>query len=149
LALGSYRLGVNWPERVMGDAYNFTTTSKDLRSEKMGIFGNDEQQDKRLDALEQHLRELTQTVQTNQVDLAETRISLLGLQARIDEKVSISDVDPMIIKLNEELDIARKELEKSSAAASESWTTLQGGVSEAFEMLRKSVRQASEKIEKS
>ena len=114
----------------------------------MGIFGNDEQQDKRLDALEKHLRELTQTVQTNQADLAETRISLLGLQARIDEKVSVSDVDPMLIKLNEELDIARKELEKSSAAASESWTTLQSGVSDAFEMLRKSVRQASEKIEK-
>jgi hypothetical protein len=54
----------------------------------------------------------------------------------------------MLIKLNEELDIARKELEKSSAAASESWTTLQSGVSDAFEMLRKSVRQASEKIEK-
>ena len=77
----------------------------------MGIFGNDEQQDKRLDALEKHLRELTQTVQTNQADLAEARISLLGLQARIDEKVSISDVDPMLIKLNEDLDIARKELE--------------------------------------
>jgi hypothetical protein len=114
----------------------------------MGIFGNDEQQDQRLDALEQHLRELTQIVQTNQADLAESRISLLGLQARIDEKVSVSDVDPMLIKLNEDLDSARKELDKSSAAASESWTTLQSGVSEAFETLRKSVRQASEKIEK-
>ncbi len=112
----------------------------------MGIFGDDKLQDERLGALENHIRELTQTVQANQADLAETRIAILGLQARIDEKVSAADVDPTIVTLNEELATARKELEKSSAAASESWATLQSGVNDAFESLRQSVKSAHERL---
>ena len=42
----------------------------------------------------------------------------------------------------------RKQLEESSAAASESWATLQGGVRESFETLRSSVNQAVERIAK-
>jgi hypothetical protein len=47
----------------------------------MGIFGDDKLQDERLDALVNHIRKLTQTVQVNQADLVETRIAILGLQA--------------------------------------------------------------------
>ena len=43
----------------------------------MGIFGNDKLQDERLDALEEHVRSLTETVQANQADLAQTWIVML------------------------------------------------------------------------
>lgn len=112
----------------------------------MGIFGDDKLQDERLDALENHIRELTQTVQANQADLAETQIAILGLQAKVDEKISVADVDPTIVKLNEELATARQELDKTSAAASESWAKLQGGVNDAFESLSTSMRSAYDKL---
>jgi hypothetical protein len=114
----------------------------------MGIFGDDKLQDERIAALESHVRALTEVVQANQVDLAEGRIAILELQAKVDEKVSASDIDPTIVKLNEDLATARKELEKSSAAASESWATLQGGVRNAFATLRESIHQASDRVKK-
>jgi hypothetical protein len=115
----------------------------------MGLFGDDKRQDEQIAALEEHVRMLTETVQANQVDLVEGRIALLALQAQIDEKVSAADVDPTIVQLNEELTTARDQLEEASAAASESWATLQQGVRDAFETLRTSVRQAAEKIQQS
>jgi len=114
----------------------------------MGIFGDDNRQDERIAALKSHVRILTETVQANQADLVEGRIAILALQAQVDEKVSSSDVDPTIVKLNQELATARKQLEEASTAASESWTTLQKGAQDAFETLRKSVREASDQIEK-
>ena len=115
----------------------------------MGIFGDDKLQDERIAALESHVRILTETVQANQADLAEGRIAILKLQAQIDEKVSASDVDPTIVKLNQELGIARQELEEASKAASESWATVQKGVRDAFETLRTSVREATDRIQES
>ncbi|MGD8699930.1 MAG: hypothetical protein PVJ43_11600 [Gemmatimonadales bacterium] len=108
----------------------------------MGIFGDDKQQDERIAALEAHVRALTETVQANHADLAEGRIAILKLQAQLDEKVSSADVDPTIVKLNQELAAARTELEKSSAAATESWTKLQDGVRDAFQKLSTSVDEA-------
>ena len=57
----------------------------------------------------------------------------------------LADVDPAVVRLNEDLGRAREELERSKAAASESWATLQGGVNDAFETLRTSVRKAYSK----
>jgi predicted nucleic acid-binding Zn-ribbon protein len=121
-------------------------SSTNIQEIVMGIFGDDKRQDERLDALENHIRDLTQSVQTNQADLAETRITLLGLQANVDDKVSAADIDPAIVKLNEDLATARQELEQASAAASESWAELQGGVNDAFERLRTSTRAAVERL---
>ena len=114
----------------------------------MGIFGDDKLQDQRIAALERHVRALTETVQANQADLAGGWIAILALQAQVDEKVSSSDVDPTLAELNRKLAAARKQLDESSAAASESWATLQGGVRESFETLRSSVNQAAERITK-
>ncbi len=114
----------------------------------MGIFGDDKLQDERIAALEGHVRELTQTVQANQTDLAEARIAILKLQAEVDEKVSATDVDPAIVDLNEELGKAREELERSKGAASESWANLQGNVNNAFDSLRTSVKEAYDKVKK-
>lgn len=114
----------------------------------MGIFGNDKLQDERIGALETHVRALTESVQASQVDLAAGWIAILALQAQVDDKVSASDVDPAMSDLNEKLAIARKQLEASSAAAAESWATLQGGVRDAFDTLRVSVNRSAERIAK-
>jgi hypothetical protein len=114
----------------------------------MGIFGDDKLQDERIAALEEHVRSLTETVQANQADLAEGRIAILKLQAQVDDKVSAADVDPSIIKLNEELATARVQLDEASKAASDSWVTLQNGVRDAFATLRQSVHEATDKIKK-
>ena len=112
----------------------------------MGLFGNDKEQDERLDALEDHIRLLTETLQATQADLAKSWIAILALKGSVDEKVSADEVDPAIVKLNEQLATARTELEKSSAAATESWNELQGGVRNAFDTLRTSVDKAYDKI---
>jgi hypothetical protein len=114
----------------------------------MGIFGDDKLQDERIASLEGHVRELTQTVQANQADLVEARIAILKLQAEVDEKISVTDVDPAVVDLNDELGKAREELERSKAAASESWSTLQTGVNEAFDSLRASVQKAYDQVKK-
>ena len=121
----------------------------------MGLFGDDKRQDERLDALEQHIRALTETVQRNQLDIAECRIGMLAIQGEIDaavqtlrnkldEKISTGEIDPVLQELNKELGRARGRLEESSQAAVETWSTLQGGLREAFETLRSSVDEAAE-----
>ena len=80
----------------------------------MGLFGDDERQDQRLDALESHIRELTEAVHRNQVDTAACWADLLRLQAQVDQKISASDVDPALTNLNEDLREARKVLDQSA-----------------------------------
>ena len=115
----------------------------------MGLFGEDKRQDERLDALEHHVRVLTETVRANQVDLAEGRIAILELQAKLDDKVSAADIDPTIVKLNEDLATARQDLAKTGAAASESWAMLQEGTRKSFNTLRDSVQAAADRVKKS
>jgi hypothetical protein len=114
----------------------------------MGIFGDDKFQDARLDALELHLRSLTETVQANQVDLMGAWIAILALQAEIDEKVAAEDVDPTLGMLNTQLAEARTQLEQVSTAASESWAVMQTGVHDSFETLRTSMHDAAGRIKK-
>ena len=110
--------------------------------------GDDKMQDERIAALENHIRKLTETVHANQADLAEGRIAIFELQAKIDEKVSSSEVDPTIVKLNQDLGTAREQLKQASEAASESWATVQKGAQDAFDTLRTSVQKASDQIKK-
>ena len=115
----------------------------------MGLFADDKLQDERLAALENHVRLLTEAQQATQAELVETRIEVLGLRAGLDEKVSATDVDPTIVKLNKELGEAREELSKVTVAAEEGWNTLQAGASDALESLRTSVREATDRIQES
>ncbi len=110
----------------------------------MGLFGNDEQQDQRLDALESHVRALTETVQNNQLDTSEIRIQLIKLETQIGGKLSEGDIDPAIIELGDQLGAARRQLGEASAAAADSWSTLQAGVSEAAATLRAGIQSAAE-----
>ncbi len=110
----------------------------------MGLSGNDEQQDQRLDALESHIRDLTETVQKNQLDMSGIQIQLIRLESQIGGKVSEEDVDPVIVELNEKLGVARRQLAEASSAAADSWATLQAGVAEAVDTLRTGIQNAAE-----
>ena len=94
-------------------------------------------------------------MQQNQLDIAGCRIGILAIesqmdaaaeaiQKRLDEKIGTDEVDPVVQELNDKLGQARQRLEESSAAAEETWTTLQGGVRDAVSTLRSSVDEASE-----
>ncbi len=47
----------------------------------MGLFGNDKEQDARLDAIESHVRAMTEALQMNQLDVAKLHIKLIKLEA--------------------------------------------------------------------
>ncbi len=110
----------------------------------MGLFGNDEQQDQRLDALESHIRGLTETVQKNQLDTSGIQIQLIKLEAQIGGKLSEADIDPALIELGEQLGVARRQLGEASTAAAESWSALQAGVAEAAATLQAGIQSAAE-----
>ena len=118
----------------------------------MGLFADDKAQDKRLDALEQHLRALTETVHRTQIDFADLRISTLGLQksleGKLDAKLSTSDVDPAFVALHDKLAEARKQSEELTSAAEESWATLEDASRKALETLSSGVRDASDRLKK-
>lgn len=114
----------------------------------MGLFGNDKEQDARLQALENHIRELTETVIQGGLDLVALRVAQINLQAQVEGKVSADEVDPAISALNEQLGVARDELSKAAAAAEDSWSTLRAGATEALDALRRSVDEAASQIER-
>lgn len=112
----------------------------------MSLFTTDKEQDARLDAVENHLRAMSEAVQQTQLDVMTVNISLIRLESNLGEKVSTEDVDASILSLNEQLGIAREEYEKTAAAAEESWVTLHDGAASALSTLRSSVQQASDRI---
>ena len=113
----------------------------------MGIFGDDERQDERLDALEHHVRSLTDAVQQTQLDLAAGQIMLLALQAQVDQKISTAEVDPSLLDLNKDLASARQQIDEASKAAEDSWAALQKGAQESVAILRESIDKAAKKQE--
>jgi hypothetical protein len=114
-----------------------------IRETTMGIFGNDKEQDARIDALESHVRAISEAIQQTQLDVMKVNISLIRTESMLGDKVSSADVDPGIVALNEQLGVAREEYEKMSAAAEDKWTTLHAGASDALATLRSSVEEAA------
>ncbi len=114
----------------------------------MGLFGNDKEQDARIDALESHVRAISEAIQQNQLDVASVWLNLIILEAKVADKISTSDVDPSFITLNEQVAAAREDIGRVSAAASDSWSTLHAGATDALSTLRQSVEDASERIER-
>ena len=114
----------------------------------MGLFGRDDQQDERLDALEAHVRKLTEALQQSQLDATAIRIDVMRLRASVDDKISSDELDPTIIQLNQELADARKKYDEVAAAATDSWGTVQAGATKAVQLLRDSVESAADRITK-
>jgi hypothetical protein len=119
----------------------------------MGLFGDDKLQDERLNALEAHIRVLTEIQQQNQLDITENNILLIeahgmiaALQDQVGKKVDAADVDPALGELNDSLAAARVKLQELSQAAAESWGTLHDGIRESTATLRSSAREARDRL---
>jgi len=113
----------------------------------MPLFTTDKEQDARLNALESHVRAMSEAVQETQLDVMKVNISLIRMESMLGDKVSTEDIDPAITALNEELGAARDEYQKVSAAAEDSWATLHAGASDALATLRSSVEDAAARVQ--
>jgi hypothetical protein len=113
----------------------------------MGLFGNDNEQDARLDALEAFVRALSEALHQNQLDTITLGVAIIRMEAQISGKISEEDVDPALAAFNEQLGVAREEAQRAADAASDSWTTLQAGATDALTTLRASAEEAKARIE--
>lgn len=102
----------------------------------MGLFGNDEEQDIRLNELENHIKNLTYQTQQNQADIASIQLQVIAIEKQISTKISKDEIDPAFSSISQEIKIAREELQKASTSASETWGPLQTGATESLNILR-------------
>ena len=114
----------------------------------MGIFGNDKEQNARIDALESHVRAISEAIQQTQLDVMKAKISMIRLERMLGDKVSADDLDPAIVALNEQLGVARDEYDRMSEAAADTWATLHAGAAESLATLRNSVEEAAARVQK-
>lgn len=113
----------------------------------MALFGNDKEQDARLEAIEEWLQGLTGVVQKNHLEVSQLRIDLLKLQSKVDNKLSEEDFDPTIVGLNESLAKARVKYGEARAVAAENWTGLQNAAMQALEDLDRELQEAAERMD--
>ena len=109
----------------------------------MGIFTHFKEQDDRLEALEEHVRQISEALQKSQIELVRQEIMVMSLQSQLESKVSTEDIDPGIAALNKEIAEARSEYDKLSSAAADSWSTIYSAVSDSVEKIRAKVEQAA------
>ena len=114
----------------------------------MGLFGNDKEQDARIDALESHIRAISEAIQQNQLDVIKLRLALIKMESAVGAKVDAGEIDPAISALNDQLGDARDEYERMAAAAADSWATLHAGATDAVASLRSAVEEAAERVER-
>jgi hypothetical protein len=113
----------------------------------MSLFGNDKEQDARLNDIEEWLQGLTGVVQKNHLATSRLRIDLMKLQAAVDNKLSEEDFDPTVIQLNDRLAQARTKYEEAKTAASENWTSLQNSAMQALEDLDRELQEAADRMD--
>ena len=101
----------------------------------MGLFGNDQEQDARLDAIEDWLQGLTKVVQQYKLDTVELKLELMKLKAQVGEKLSEQDFDPAIMKISTRLAEARELARQAADAAEESWERMQQSALDALDEL--------------
>ena len=111
----------------------------------MGIFTHFKEQDARLEALEEHVRQISEALQKSQIDLTRQEIMVMSLQSQLERKVSTEDIDPGITALNKEIAEVRNQYNKLSSAASDSWSKIYSAVSDSVEKIRAKVEQAANK----
>jgi hypothetical protein len=113
----------------------------------MSLFGNDKEQDARLDAIEEWLQGLTGVVQKNHLATSQLRIGLMKLQSGVAEKLSEEDFDPTVMQLNDHLARARVKYEEAKSAAAENWTSLQNSAMQALEDLDRELQEAADRMD--
>ncbi len=115
----------------------------------MGLFGHDDEQDERLDAIERQLRRITEQVGELSIDLGVTRMELLRTRVGVEGSVKAADLDPTFDALNESLLTTRAKLAESRAAATDAWATLQDSSDDALATLRSGLDEAWTRLEDS
>lgn len=108
----------------------------------MGIFGDDDSQDARLDQLEWHVRRLVEEVQQLTIDLGVTRTELLRARLDLAGAVQVSDVDPSIVALNDAANQSRGHLEAARSAGAEQWDELRKRADESLDQIRNQIDSA-------
>jgi len=114
----------------------------------MGLFGNDQEQDARLDAIEDWLQGLTRVVQQHQLNTAELRLDLLKLQSGVEQKLSEDDFDPAVMQLSDKIAEARVVAQQAAEAAGEGWAKIQQSAINSLEDLNNELARAAEGLDK-
>ena len=113
----------------------------------MSIFGNDKEQDARMDAIEEWLQGLTAVVQKNHLATSQLRIDLMQLQSGVNSKLAEGDIDPAIMQLNDQLAKARVKYEEAKAAAASNWASLQDKAMQALDELDQELQAAADRMD--
>ncbi|MGB6424326.1 MAG: hypothetical protein WBF18_03540 [Solirubrobacterales bacterium] len=101
----------------------------------MDLFGLKDHEQQHED-LERHVRRLVEEVAQLTIDLGETRMQLRKLGLEVEGKVSVDEIDPALVGLNEGIKRAREQLGETQEAAEESWDQLSNELDTAVNDLR-------------
>lgn len=107
----------------------------------MGLLTANRDQNARLDTLESHVRGISEVIAQNQLDITDIHILLIALKAQVDEKVSVDEIDPSMVALQDQLAAAREQYEALANTASENWSKVHAGVSDTVAKLRAKVQE--------
>jgi len=105
-------------------------------------------QDTRVEILERHVRSMAKALQETQVVLAEQSASLFTLGAELREKVSVSEVDPLIRDLNGKLGDARQRMQAAATSTRESWDETQQQANTTLEKLHRSASEITGRLKR-
>jgi hypothetical protein len=94
-------------------------------------------QDTRIEKLEDQVRSGALALLETQAALADHTAVLLALDSEVRKKVSLTEVDPAIVALNEKLGEARVQMQQVADATEEAWQDAQKEASAAFKQLQK------------
>jgi hypothetical protein len=103
-------------------------------------------QDTRVETLERHVRDGALALLETQAALAGHSAMIVALDAELRKKVSTSEVDPAIQALNADLKVARERMAEVDAATTEAWAQVQDEANDAFQKLRESSAQLTERL---
>lgn len=108
----------------------------------MGLFGNDQEQDERLDAIEEWLQGLTKVVQQHKLDTVELKLELMKLRSQLGDKLSEQDFDPAIMQVSAGISEARELARQAASAAEEGWQKMQTSALDALDELNAALDEA-------
>ena len=79
------------------------------------------------------MRRLVEQVGQLTINLGQTRVEMRKLSLKLDGKVDIDSVDPVIVGINQALSDARVKLSEVAAAAEDQWDALSEELDDAIE----------------
>ena len=90
------------------------------------------------------LRRLVEQVSQLTINLGQTRVEMRKLSLKVDGKVDVESVDPVILGVNQALAEARVKLTEVAAAAEDQWNNLSEQLEDAIEDVNEKTTSLSE-----